>query len=171
MAGTENKEVVRTLVEKIPEDILRRTKLQKKNVSFKEEVEHLGLDQESGEWPKPEGDVEEENLSGESEEWEDDSEKSGDEQDSLCMILGEEKRRHHDRELQTVPSSGTYNLEQQGAYGGEELEKIAVSRKPFKELSCNSIVRTSLEPDNDREGKMLSVYCSRYTTDWDDYLP
>ena len=59
--------------------------------------------------------------------------------------------RHHDRELQTDPSSGTYNLEQQDAYGGEELEKIAVSRKPFRELSCNSNVRTNLEPDDDSE--------------------
>ena len=65
----------------------------------------------------------------------DHSEKSGDDQDGLCMILAEEKMRHHDREIQTVPSSGTYNLEQQDAYGGEELEKIAVSRKPFREPS------------------------------------
>ena len=59
--------------------------------------------------------------------------------------------RHHDRELRTDFSSGTYNLEQQDAYGGEELEKIAVSRKPFRELSCNSNGRTNLEPDDDRE--------------------
>ena len=59
--------------------------------------------------------------------------------------------RHRDRELQTDPSSGTYNLDQQEAYEGEELEKIAVSRKPFRELSCNSNVRTNLEPDDDGE--------------------
>ena len=39
--------------------------------------------------------------------------------------------RHHDRELQTDPSSGTSvrsnNLEQQDVYGGEKLEKTAVS--------------------------------------------
>ena len=87
----------------------------------------------------------------ESEEWEDDSEKSGDDQDSLCMILAEEKMRNHDRELQTDPSPGTSNLEQQDAYGREELEKRAVSRKPFRELSCNSNVRTKLDPDDDRE--------------------
>ena len=139
---------MRTLVEKIPEDILRRTTFWKKKWSFKEEAEHLGLDQESGEWPKTKEDSEEKNLSGESEEWEDDSEKNSDDQDSLSMILAEEKMRHHDRELQTGPSSVTYNLEQQGAYGGEELEKIAVSRKPFRELSCNSNVRTNLEPDD-----------------------
>ena len=46
------KEIERTLVEKIPEDILRRNTFRKKKVSFKEEAEHLGLDQESGEWPK-----------------------------------------------------------------------------------------------------------------------
>ena len=44
-------------------------------MSFKEEAEHLGLDQEFGKWPKIEGDCEEENLSVESEEWEDDSER------------------------------------------------------------------------------------------------
>ena len=80
-----------------------------------------------------------------------DSEKSRDEQDNLCMILGEEKRRHHDRELQTDSSSGTYNLEHQDAYGEEEIEKIAVSRKPFRELACNLNFRTNLEPDDDRE--------------------
>ena len=86
-----------------------------------------------------------------SEEGEDDSEKSGDDQDSLCMILAEEKMRHHDRELTLPQEQQRDNLEQQDAYGGEEPEKIAVSRKPFKELSCNSNVRTNLEPDDDRE--------------------
>ena len=38
--------------------------------------EHLGLDQESGEWLKPERDGEEENLSGKSEEWDDGLEES-----------------------------------------------------------------------------------------------
>ena len=46
------------------EDILRRTTLRRKRVSFKEEVEHLGLDQKYGEWQPPEGDGEEENFSG-----------------------------------------------------------------------------------------------------------
>ena len=142
---------MRTLVEKNSDDILRRTTFRKKKIAFKEEAEHLGPDQESGEWSKSEGDSEEDNLSGESEEWDDDSEKSGDDQDNLCMILVEEKMRHHDRELQTDPFSGTYNLEQEDAYGGEELENIAVSRKPFRELSCNSNVRTNLEPDDERE--------------------
>ena len=94
-----DRQPVRTLVEKIPEDILRRTTFRKKKASFKEEAEHLGLDQESDEWPKTEGDGEEESLSGESENWEDDSEKSGDDQDSLSKILAEEKTRHRDREL------------------------------------------------------------------------
>ena len=74
-------------------------------------------------------------MSGESEEWEDDSEESDVDPDSLCMILAEEKRRHQERELQTDSSVGTYNLEQQDAYGGEELQKIAVSKKSFRELS------------------------------------
>ena len=59
------------------------------------------------------------------------------------------KRQHHDRELQTDPSSGTYNLDIQEIRGGEELGKIAVSRKPFRELSCNSNVRTNLVPEDD----------------------
>ena len=67
------------------------------------------------------------------------------------MILAEEKKRHHDSELQSDSSAGTNNLEQHDAYGGEELEKIAVSRKPFRELSCNSNVSANLEPDDDRE--------------------
>ena len=95
-------------------------------MTFKKEAEHLGPDQKSGEWSKLERDSKEENLSGESDEWEDVSEKSGDDHDSLCMRLAEEKMRHHDRELQTDSSAGTYNLEQQGEYGGEELEKIAI---------------------------------------------
>ena len=129
----DDKEVMRTLVEKIPEDILRQTTLRKKKVTFKKEAEHLGPDQKSGEWSKSERDSEEENLSGESEEWEDDSEKSCDDQDKLCMILAEEKMRHQDRELQKDSS----NIEQPDVYGGEVPEKIAVSRKPFRELSCN----------------------------------
>ena len=65
------------------------------------------------------------------------------------MILVEEKMRHRDRELQTDPSSRTYNSGEQEEQGGEELEKIAVSRKPFRELSCNSNVRTNLVPEDD----------------------
>ena len=65
------------------------------------------------------------------------------------MILAEEKMRHRDRELQTDPSSGTYNLDQQEVRGGEE--RIAVSRKPFRELSCNSKVRTNLVPEDVRK--------------------
>ena len=53
--------------------------------------------------------------------------------------------------LHTDPSSGTYNLEHHDVYGGEELEKRAVSRKPFRELSCNSNIRTNLEPEDDKE--------------------
>ena len=64
----DSKKVVRTLAKKIPEDILRRTTFRKKKVTFKEEAKHLGPDQLSGEWSKTEGDSEEENLSGESEE-------------------------------------------------------------------------------------------------------
>ena len=45
---TDSKEVVRSLVEKIPDKILEQTKVRDKKVTFREEVEHLGLDQESG---------------------------------------------------------------------------------------------------------------------------
>ena len=37
----------------------------------------------------------------------------------------------------------------QEARGGEELERIAVSRQPFRELSCDSNVRTNLVPEDD----------------------
>ena len=160
----DRKEVVQSLVERISEDILERTMVRKKKVAFKEEAEHLGLSQESGEWPTAEEDAEEENLSGEFEEWDEDSEKSSDDQDSLCMILAKEKMRHRDRELQTDPFSGTYNLDQQEVRGGEELERIAVSRKPFRELSCNSNVRTNLVPEDD--GKVLRrIVCVKLKDD------
>ena len=145
------KEVVQSLVERIPEDILQRTMVRKRKVAFKEEAEHLGLSQEAGERDSAEEDAEEEHLSGECEKWDEDSEKSNEDQNSLFMILAEEKMRHRDRELQTGPSSGTYNLDQQEVRGGEELERIAVSRKPFRELSCNSNVRTNLVPEDDRK--------------------
>ena len=90
-------------------------------------------------------------MSGECEEWDEDSEKSSDDQASLCLILEKEKMRPRDRELQTDPSSGTYNLDQQEVRGGEELEKIAVSRKLFRELSCNSNVRTNMVSGDDRK--------------------
>ena len=103
------------------------------------------------EWPIAEENAEEENLSGECEERDEDSKKSSDDQESLCIILAEEKMRHRDRELQTDPSSGTYNLDPQEVRGGEELEKVAVSRKSFRELSCNPNVRTNLVPEDDRK--------------------
>ena len=150
-SDTDGKEVVRSLVDKIPDSILERTQLRKKKVAFKEEAEHLGLGQETGEWSTSteEEETREEKLTGECEEWDEDSEKSSDDQDSLCMILAEEKMKHRDRELQTDPSSGTYNSDEQEVQGGEEFEKIAVSRKPFRELSCNLNVRTNLVPEDD----------------------
>ena len=109
----DGREVVQSLVDRIPEDVLEMTMVRKKMVALKKEAEDLGLGQESGERDSAEEDAEEENLSGECEEWDEDSEKSNDDQDSLCMILAEEKMRHRDRELQMGPSSGTYNLDQQ----------------------------------------------------------
>ena len=97
---TDGKEVVQSLVEKIPADLLERTRVRKKRVEFKEEAEYLGLGQESGErsTSTEEGNTEGEKLSGECEMWDGDSEASSDNQDSLCMILAEEKIRHRDRE-------------------------------------------------------------------------
>ena len=147
----DGKEVVQSLVGKIPADLLEQTRVRKKRVEFKVEAEYLGLGQESGErsTSTEEENTEGENLSGECEMWDEDSEASSDNQDSLCMILAEEKIRNRDRELQTDPSSGTFNLDEQEVRGGEELERIAVSRKPFRELSCNSNVRTNLVPEDD----------------------
>ena len=151
VTNPDGKEVVQSLVEKIPDDILEQTRARKKKVAFKEEAEYLGLGQESEEWSTSteEEDTEEGNLSGECEPWDEDSDESSDNQDSLCMILAEEKIRHRDRDLQTDPSAGTYNLDVQEVRGVEELERIAVSRKPFRELSCNSNVRTNLVPEDD----------------------
>ena len=80
------------------------------------------------------------------------------------MILAEEKMRHCDRELETDPSSGTYKLDQQDVRGDEKLEKIAVSRKPFRELSCNSNVRTNLVPEDDRK-VLRSIVCVKLKDD------
>ena len=105
---SDGKEVEQSLVDQIPDDTLERTRVRKKKVAFKEEVEHLGLGKESGEWLTVEEDAGDEKLSGECEEWDEDSEKSSDDQDSLCGVSSsEEKMRHRDRELQTDPSSGT----------------------------------------------------------------
>ena len=60
----DGKEVVQSLVERTPEDKLERTMVRKKKVAFKVEAEHLGLSQESGEWPTAEEDAAGENLSG-----------------------------------------------------------------------------------------------------------
>ena len=102
-SNTDGKEVVRSLVDKNPDNILERTQVRKKKVAFKEKAEHLGLGQESGEWftSTEEGETGEEKLSGECEAWDEDSEKSSDDQDSLCMILAEEKMRH--RDTATIP--------------------------------------------------------------------
>ena len=131
---TDGKEVVRSLVDKIPDNIFEQTQVRKKKVAFKEEAEHLGLGQESGEssTSTEEEETGEEKFSGEREAWDEYSKKTSDDQDSLCMILEEEKMRHRDRELQTDPSSGTNNSDEQELQGGGELEKIAVSRKPFR---------------------------------------
>ena len=98
VTNPDGKEVVQSLVEKIPDEILEQTRVRKKKVAFKEEAEYLGLGQESGEWSTSteEEDTEEGNLSGECEIWDEDSDESSDNQDILCMILAEEKFRHRD---------------------------------------------------------------------------
>ena len=52
-SNPDGKEVVQSLVDRIPEDILERTRVRKNKVAFKEEAEHLGLGQESGSGPRP----------------------------------------------------------------------------------------------------------------------
>ena len=66
-SNTHGNEVVRSLVDKIPDNILERTQVRKKKVAFKEESEHLGLGQESGEssTSTEEEETREEKLSGE----------------------------------------------------------------------------------------------------------
>ena len=71
---------------------------------------------------------------------------------------------HRDRELQTDSSAGTNNLDQQEKQGGEEVEKIAVSGKPFRKLSCNSNVRTNLVPEDDRN-IMRRIVCVKLKDD------
>ena len=68
---TDSKDVVRSPVDKIPESILDQTNGRKKKVAFREEAEHLGLGQESGEWSMftEEEETGEGKLSGEREEW------------------------------------------------------------------------------------------------------
>ena len=74
---TDSKDVVRSLVDKIPEDILEQTKVRKKKVTFKEDTEHLGLGQESGECSRfTEEGTGEGKLSGEREGWDEDSDES-----------------------------------------------------------------------------------------------
>ena len=171
VTNLDGKEVVQSLVEKIPAELLEQTKVRRKRVKFKEEAEYLGPGQESRERSTSteeenteEGNTEGENLSGECEMWDEDSEASSDNQDSLCMILAEEKIRHHDRELQTDPSSGTFNLDVQEIRGGEQLERIAVSRKPFMELSCNLNVRTNLVPEDDMK-VVRRIVCEKLNDD------
>ena len=60
----DGKEVVQSLVDKIPDDILERTRVRKNKVAFKEEAERLGLEQLSGEWPTVEKMLKNENCPG-----------------------------------------------------------------------------------------------------------
>ena len=53
VTNPDGKEVVQSLVEKIPADILEQTRVRKKRVEFKEEAKYLGLGQESGSGPRP----------------------------------------------------------------------------------------------------------------------
>ena len=124
----DDKDVVQSLVGKIPEEIPRQTMARNKKVTFREEAEHLGLVQQSGKWPTSVQGAEEEKLSEESDEWDKDSEKSSNEQDSLGMIMAEEKVRHRDRELQIDPSSGTYNLDQQRCAHVKNSRKLQYQR-------------------------------------------
>ena len=90
-------------------------------------------------------------MSGELKEADKNSAGSQDDPDSLYMMLAETKRKNQERETHADPSSGTYNLNSDDATGGEELEMIAVTRKPFRQLSSNSNIRMNLEPESNRE--------------------
>ena len=67
--------------------------------------------------------------------------------------------------LQSDPSSGTYILEYHDVKGGEELEMIAVSRKPLRELLSISNKRTNLEPESDRE-VLRRIVCVKLMDDF-----
>ena len=75
VTNLDGKEVVQSLVEKVPADLLEQTRVRKKRVEFKEGAEYLGLGQESGErsTSTEEENTEGENLSGECEMWDEDS--------------------------------------------------------------------------------------------------
>ena len=66
--------------------------------------------------------------------------------------------------MQTEPLSGAYNAEQPDVNGGEDLEVIAASIKPFRELSCSSNIRTNLEPEGDR-GVLRGIVCVKLKDD------
>ena len=70
----DGKEIVQSLVDKVPDDVLERTRFRQKKVAFKEEAEHLETGQVSGRRKI----VGEEKLSGDCEEWDADSKDSSD---------------------------------------------------------------------------------------------
>ena len=72
------------------------------------------------------------------------------------MKLAETKLRNQVREIHADHSSGTYNLNSDDASGGKELEKIAVSKIPFRQLSGNPNIRMNLEPEPESDGGVLS---------------
>ena len=53
VTNLDGKEVVQSLVEKIPAELLEQTRVRRKRVEFKEEAEYLGPGQESGSGPRP----------------------------------------------------------------------------------------------------------------------
>ena len=119
-------------------------------MSFKKEAEELGIDQESGEWLLSDKASEAENLSGEPEEWYGNSVESEDEQDSLCMILSEEKRRNQDRGMQTDPlprhitwTMTTQKEEKSPSVESSEFNEVAQidhEKICMTKLGCNQIL-------------------------------
>ena len=100
----ECEDVVRTLVEWIPEEILMQTTLRKKKVSFKKDAGELGVDQESREWMMHAKKSRREKLSGESEATDGDSAESENESESLCMILAEQSWGTSTERFTWIPS-------------------------------------------------------------------
>ena len=62
------------------------------------------------------------------------------------------------------PSSGTHNLDSDDASVAEELEMIAVSRTPFRQLALNPNMGTNLKPE--KNGGILSkIVCVKLHDD------
>ena len=104
---SESRKMVRSLVKKIPEEILKQTKLKGKIVTFIEDMEVLEPNLESREPRVLMEKKDPEISSGESEDSDFDGEPSEKYANNIYTVLAWTKLRNEDRELQTDLSSGT----------------------------------------------------------------